>query len=378
VWEVSPGEIIIEMPSTPPVVRRELAGSAHVNGITSVMTNTNSSNSIDLDDASDWPSAGQFVLEPIEEIKTHILTGSEDYVSNQSINGRFDVVGLRFSYASKSGNTLNGITPDLPMQSGVYELDIASISRDANNIVTVTTVTPFSFNTEALNISGTGGTNLDGTHQVTEVLSSTQFRYESVGPVETQSTGLVRIERIGLKNEGSLVYLTSAQVNTGIFGPNLWDTKAPFILSSYTGKTVTDIKAGNIVLNLQINTPNNVPNERGFLIFDYGLETQEGPVRYMYKASESIVALDPSYVFQYDHQVGSSITAIRRKGAHVMSGLGKEYAFYVSDPSAARKVLQELMKQVKSVGTFIQFIVRYPTNYYSEYDLYSKTDDPLD
>ena len=378
VWEVSPGEIIIEMPSTPPVVRRALSGSAHVNGVLNILTNINSSNSIDIDNASDWPSAGQIVFEPVEEIQTHIKTGTEDYVSSQVINGRFNVNEMRYSYASKTGNTLNGITPYLPFKSGVYELNIASITRDIDSVVTVNLVDPFELNEECVYTYGTGGTNLDGTYKIIEVVSSTQFKYKSIGPVETQNTGTIRVERIGLKNSGSIVHLSSAQINTGLFGPYLWDTRAPFILSSYTGKTVTDIKAGNVVLNLQINTPNNIPNERGFLIFDYGLETQEGPVRYMYKASEGIVTLDPSYVFQFDHVVGSSITAIRRKGTHVMSGLGTEYAFYTSDPSAARKILQDLMKEVKSVGTFIKFIVRYPKNYYSEFDLYSKTEDTLD
>ena len=32
VWETSPGQIIVEMPASPPVVKRSLAGSAHING----------------------------------------------------------------------------------------------------------------------------------------------------------------------------------------------------------------------------------------------------------------------------------------------------------------------------------------------------------
>jgi len=378
VWEVAPGEIIIEMPATPPVVRRELSGSAHINGLSKIMTNINSETSIDLEDASEWPNAGQFVIEPTEEIQTHIKTSTEDYVSAQKIEGRFDIVEKRFSYTSKTGNTLNGISPNIPLVSGVYELEIASISKDSDSTVTVDLVNPFPVHKECIYIYDTGGVSLDGTFEVTEVISPTRFKYRNIGPVEAGTSGFVRIERIGLKNSGSIVHLTSARLNTGIFGPTLWNTRAPFILSSYTCQSLVDIKAGNIVLNLQVTSPNSIPNERGFLIFDYGLETQEGPVRYMYKASDSVIALDPSYVFQFDHSPGSGVTAIRRKGAHVMSGRGTEYAFYTSDPSAARRVLQELIKEVKSVGTFLKFIVRYPVNYYNEFDLYAATDDPLD
>jgi hypothetical protein len=378
VWEVSSGEIIIEMPATPPVVRRGLKGSAHINGLSKTMVKVNSETSIDIEDASEWPDSGQFAIEPTEEIQTHMVTPIEDYISTQTILGRFDIAGRRHSYMSKVGNTLNGINPPIPQVSGVYELDIACISRDIDGIVTVDLVNPFTINNEYICVYNTGRISLDGTFEIIEVISPTRFKYMNIGPVETVNTGKIRVERIGLKNSGSIVHLTSSRVNTGVFGPTLWDMRAPFILSSYTCKSETDIKAGNIVLNLQVTAPNSIPNERGFLIFDYGLETQEGPVRYMYKASDSVIAIDPSYVFQFDHGLGSTVTAIRRKGAHVMSGKGNEYAFYTSDPSAARKVLQELIKEVKSVGTFLKFIVRYPVNYYSEFDLYAATDDPLD
>jgi hypothetical protein len=62
-----------------------------------------------------------------------------------------------------------------------------------------------------------------------------------------------------------------------------------------------------------------------------------------------------------------------------MSGLGKEYGFYVSDPSAARVILQDLIEQVKSAGVFLRYMIRYPKLYYSEFDVYSQTpENPLD
>jgi hypothetical protein len=214
--------------------------------------------------------------------------------------------------------------------------------------------------------------SFNNTFTVAEVPSSTSIRVVNPGADASSSAGYMRVEFLGLRDSGSKVYLASAKINTGIYGPYLWDEASAFVLSSYTAKTVNEIKAGNIVLNLQIQIPNNVPTETGFLIFDYGLETQEGPVRYLYKASDSTIALDPSYVFKFNHEAGSSITAIRRKGAHVLSGIGSEYAFYVSDPSAARTVLQELIRSVKSVGVFLRFIVRYPTTFYGTFSVYGE------
>lgn len=377
VWEVSPGEIIVEMPATPPVVRRELKGSAHLNGMVARMVNRVSDISIEIDDASEWPSAGQFTLAPVQEVQTHIVTGLEDVIETTQIDGRFDAVNLHFTYSSKSGNTLSGITPSLPVDGLFTEIPITNISR-ASDLVSVTTASAHGLR-QGMSVAVYGTlTSMDGTWQVVEVLGPSTFTYWSQGIDETAVVGEVRTEKVGLANDGSTVYLTSALINTGIIGPYLWDPQAAFVLSGYTAQLINEVNAGTVVLNLQVTTPNAIPNEQGFLIFDYGLETQEGPVRYLYKASDSTIALDPAYVFQYTHAVGSTVTAIRRKGAQVMSGLGKEYAFYISDPSGARVVLQDLIRQVKSVGVFLRFIVRYPELFYSDFDTYSKTDTPLD
>ena len=74
--------------------------------------------------------------------------------------------------------------------------------------------------------------------------------------------------------------------------------------------------------------------------------------------------------------VGSSISMIRRQGGIEFGGLGAEYAGYVTDPAIAREVLQELMEEVKSVGIFINFIVRFPEQYYNTIDTYRSGVDP--
>jgi hypothetical protein len=275
------------------------------------------------------------------------------------------------------GYILSGITPNLPVAAGVQELLISSAQSDAKGVLTITTTTP-----HLIEAAGSvkvydvpaPGLSLNGVFELIEVVSANVFKCQSSsGATPLVNSGKVRIERVGLADAGSPIYLTSAIVNTGILGPYMYDTNAPFVVSAYVSSTTEEINAGNIVLNLGINTPNNIPNEQGYLIFDYGLNTQEGPVRYLYKASEGTLALDPAYVFKYNHDVGSTITAIRRKGAYVMGGLGKEYAFYISDPAKAREILQDLINQVKSVGLFLEYIIRYPTLYYSEFDVYSET-----
>jgi hypothetical protein len=379
VWEVSPGEIIVEMPASPPVVKRSLIGSAHINGITDSMVNRVSDTSIEITDASEWPVGGQFVLQELDEIQTHISTISEDEIVSKSLNTRFNKSKL-YTYTSKSGNILSGITPNLPEASGIFEANVVSATR-VGDTVTIVTTTAHDFvlgeNVKLDGVSPDPDNTLNQTFIIDTIVSPTSFTVKSSGVAGVGTGGVARVERIGISNSGSIVYLTTAQINSGIYGPYMWSSDAPYVISSLTSNIQTDIKAGNNVRTIQISPANNIPNAEGFVIFDFGTEREEGPVRYLYKPTANSMQLDPAYVFKSNHDIGSSITVIRRKGAHVMSGLGTEYPAYITDPAVAREILQDLMRQVKSVGIFIEFLVRYPQQVYSTLDVYRSNNSDL-
>lgn len=389
VWEVTSGEIIVEMPASPPVVRRSLIGSAHINGTVSTIVDRSSATELELDDAEDWPVAGgQFVIQPINEIQTHIVTSLEDTQTVHNFNSRFDR-SQKYSYTSRSGNVLSGITPDLPATAQLFEPTIVSANRDDSNVVTVTTSTAHEFQVgEGVTVSDTVPTvdadptiNLDvpvdGTFIIQSIPSPTTFTYISTGDEGESTGGTARLERIGMANEGSFAILSTAQTDTGILGPYMWSQNAAFVLSSLTSTIEDEIRAGNSVKTLNIAEPNNIPDTEGFVIFDFGTERQEGPVRYLFKPTDGTMQMDPAYVFQNNHDIGSGITVIRRRGAHVMSGIGTEYPAYLTDPSVAREILKELMLQVKSVGIFIEFLIRYPEQLYATLDVYGSGDPAL-
>ena len=372
VWEVSPGEIIVEMPATPPVVKRSLIGSAHLNGLVNIVTNRTSATSLQLDDASLWPPSGQFVLQALEEIQTHILTISENTTIVKDFETRFDIA-QRYSYTSKTGNILNGIVPNLPVVASLDEIGIVSAVRSGST-VTVTTSTTHDFivgdGVHIYNTSPDTDNTINGTFLVTSTPTPTTFTYTSAGVAGSNTGGTASTERMAMANSGSLAYLTSARINTGILGPYMWDPGAPFVISSLTSHIQSSINAGNNVRTVLIDPINNIPNVEGLAIFDFGTSRQEGPVKYLYKPTAASLQLDPAYIFQENHDIGSSITLIRTRGAHVMSGLGTEYPAYITDPAVARNTLEALMRQVKSVGIFIEFLIRYPHQLYSSLDVY--------
>lgn len=387
-WEVKPGEIIIEIPASPPIVKRQLKGSSHINGTVGEIVSRISGTELELSDATDWPdNGGFFVLQPKNEIKSHIETLTIDTIESKTFNSQFDIA-QKYQYISKTGNVLSGITPDLPMTAAVFETPIVSASRDSNNIVTAITSAPHGLEVgEPICVMDTIpavdldpdihlSDLIDGAFYVTEIVNPTSFKYRSFGDKGQATGGKVKVERILMSNQQSIAYLTTGQLNTGIIGPYVWDLAAPFVMSSLSGTLTEPIKAGNAQRNVIIDPVNTISNEEGYLVFDFGLETQEGPVRYLYKASDSTLVIDPAYIFKFNHEVGGAVSMIRRRGAHVMSSLGTEYPPYITDPAAARPILQELIKQVKSVGIFLNFIVRYPQQYYATLDVYDVGVDP--
>ncbi len=512
-WETSPGEITVEMPTSPPVVKRSLKGSTHLNGQFSQMTNRDSDTSLTVADAYQFPESGTFWFERSDAIVQRILTPTENQVVTRTMNGRLQYKVDRYEYASRVslnttgtfsagvnqivcasvaglaqghqvihpafppytritsiaglvvntsfpasvdgtsepvkflGNQLTGITPALPIAAGLNEFTLASLTR-AGIVVTGTTSVPHGYLVgDTVVVSGSSGIqvaattgditmgsniitnvasmsgvapgvvvagpgipvgtlvlsntattitmadvatlttigaaitiseNLNLGGVITAVPSPTTFQYIKLGTSGSATTpGVSRIERIGLANSGSKVIVTDAIPNTvsRITGTHVWDLAATFVLSDKTATTTDSIQAGKIVRLLSTST-NDMSADGGFIIFDYGRDTQEGPVRYLYKPTDQTIALDPSYTFKFSHPTGSPIVAISRKGPHQMSGRATEYPPYITDPSEARFILQDLIRSVKSAGIFVNFLVRYPEQLYATLDVYSSGIDP--
>jgi hypothetical protein len=384
VWEVRPGEVIIEIPPSPPVVKRNRKGAAHINGIESLVTSFNrlSSNMV-IEKPDRFPiDGGNFYFIPENEIQTYFPNDGDTTYFHYSSRLSSDMPV--YSYVSRVGNLLQGITPSLPLESSDNRFNLTSANRDSSNTITVTTTIPHNYKVGQSAVIedavlGAGiGADVNGAWKITSIISATQFTAYSFGGssgTRLSTAGTVRVEKPATSTDAGLVILRSAQMDPTRLGPYVWDQNSDFVLSSLTASLISNIKAGSTQKNIQL-TPNDIPNEQGQLIFDFGTERQEGPVRYLFKPSSSALALDPSYVFKNNHDIGSSVTMIRRRGGVDFDGFGSERAPYITDPSAARETLKELVEQVKSVGIFVNFLVRYPIQYYATIDVYRSGIDP--
>ncbi len=513
-WETSPGEIVVEMPTSPPVVKRSLKGSWHVNGVFSNMNNRVSDTALTVADATGFPESGSFLFEEVEEIVSRWLTPTEDTVSSFKSNTRLQYANQKYEYTSRVscdttgdivegsdqitnlasvvgisigddvamegvpgwakvtsiagslvnlsraatesavgrpvkflGNQLNGISPALPGAAGLNEFALTSLSR-TSSVVTAVTAAPHGYqvgefviiggssgiaittttgdissgsplltnlatvsgvapgmiiqmtgvpantyvtdlvgNTATLSNNATstvvGGSatfleDMNGSQQILTA-SGTNFTFLKLGSDGTPVTaGTARVERSGISNSGSKVIVMDAvrDTITRMTGTYVWDLAAAFVLSSNKAFISDEIKAGKIVRLMNTTADSDIASTGGFLIFDYGLNTQEGPVRYLYKPTANTIAIDPSYVFQKNHTAGSAVVAVRTKGPHTLDTRAGEYAPYITNPSEARFILEDLIKSVKSAGIFVNFLVRYPEQLYATLDVYQSGIDP--
>jgi hypothetical protein len=202
--------------------------------------------------------------------------------------------------------------------------------------------------------------------------SSTQFTINQIG-----SNGVASIPGVASKEQrllapNSFKIISTTSISSDISkikGPYIWDLNAPFTLGADTTTTSEKIVAGKMYKLLTVNT-NNMPDGPGYIVIDYGKNNQEGPIRYLYKAAENILAIDTSYTFQQYHDLGASVVTVSKLGPHAPVGKGDEYPPYVTNPPDARKLLQDLIVSVASAGIFIDFIIRYPNQLYGTIDVY--------
>jgi hypothetical protein len=225
--------------------------------------------------------------------------------------------------------------------------------------------------TASATVALTFNENTNGAFEVTSA-SGTQFTANQLGTDGTASVaGVASKEQLKLApNNFKITILTSTPAAiTNIKGPYIWDLNAPFTLAADTTFISDPIIAGKTYKLLQVET-NNMPEGPGYVVIDYGLNNQEGPIKYLYKAAENILAMDPSYTFQQHHADGAQLVGVSKLGPHYPTGFGNEYPPYATNPPDARHLLQNLILSVASAGIFVDFIIRYPNQLYGTLNVY--------
>jgi hypothetical protein len=143
-------------------------------------------------------------------------------------------------------------------------------------------------------------------------------------------------------------------------GPYMYDTTQPFSVAAVATTLTADVNAttGNVVL---VSDSSGFPNGSGYLVFDYGGQTQE-LANYIAVPSGTSILLSPVNNLQYDHPAGQQVRLVVSKAPVTVALDGSDYDFVITDVVGGRTYAQELIQEVCAAGITINFIILYPND----------------
>lgn len=183
---------------------------------------------------------------------------------------------------------------------------------------------------------------------------------------------IVYIQNDSLLNTLTIIYTGSANINasgpegsnvsleSNQQGPYVYDLQQPFSVAAVNSTLTEDVNSstGRIVL---IKDSDGFPNQTGYVVFDYGGQTQE-LAQYIAAPSATSILLSPVDTLQFDHPTGQSVTLIQSKSPVVLPQNGTGYEFFLTDVVGGRIYAEQLIKQVTAAGISLVFTILYPSD----------------
>lgn len=162
--------------------------------------------------------------------------------------------------------------------------------------------------------------------------------------------------------QGSFIFSPNGQTNV-------------FTITKQSCKLQQMIQKGNIYTSVAVDDNTPFSAATGELIFGFGTDQQEGPVKYRGIPNQNTILIDPGYVFKFDHSTGSNINVISDKQPYTPNKSGKDLAVYLTSPSGAREVVQAILSSLAAAGIIVKFKVLAPTYKYIIDNPYISDDD---
>lgn len=307
-------------------------------------------------------------------------------VDNTSFNGTFTIIT-----AGGSTFTYNQLGVDVASGSGTASVsyDIAVSPTGAvrsGGTTTVTTTTNHNLTvSQTVQVLGVADSSFNGNFTITAVGANTfeyiqdesndvtffnpkrfviqsQVRYASVyeaNPYEIvvflpATTKIVKRELIGSW------HLHNSALDRDFLGSYTFDPTTGFPVTKTATRLTEDIFAGQLkTVGFGMDT-SQFPDEEGFLVFEWGTDKQEGPVRYLGRPSSASLLLDPSYKFKKTHLAGADIRVIADRKAYKPKTDGTDYQAYVTGTIKGRIEAEALIDKLKAAGIFLNVVIVYP------------------
>jgi hypothetical protein len=162
--------------------------------------------------------------------------------------------------------------------------------------------------------------------------------------------------------QGSFLYDTSGSQQT-------------FTVSRQKALTEEVLQKGNVYTKVTVDDTVNITAQSGFMVFGWGLDSEEQPVRFRGIPNSKTVLLDPSYVFKKDQPIGTPVNVIVDQKPYKPRRDGTDLAIYLTSPSDAREVVQKILASLAAAGVIVNFVVLAPDYIYHIDNPYLSDDD---
>lgn len=164
--------------------------------------------------------------------------------------------------------------------------------------------------------------------------------------------------------------------NDGIWqGSFFFQVSGPaYTVTSNYCETQEILEKGNVYTKVTVDDASDIPNEPGYLVFNFGKSGEEQPVPYIGRPNDNTILLDPSHVFQKTHLANAPVNYISQKLAHTPRVDGRDLAIYFTSPVDARRIVQAILRKLKAAGVVIKFIILLPEYRYLVENPYAEED----
>lgn len=135
------------------------------------------------------------------------------------------------------------------------------------------------------------------------------------------------------------------------------------------------LMAGNVYTKVTVDDASGFETTSGYLIFGWGTDKEEQPVGFRGVPNSKTILLDPSYTFQNTHGAGTSVNVLSSLSAYKPRKDGTDLAIYLTSPSDAREVVQNILKTLAAAGVIVNFVILAPDYVYLQDNPYLTSDD---
>lgn len=320
-------------------------------------------------------NAATFDVSVGDEFSVRVNNGAQQNV--KALTG--DIAANGFATAAEIQNILSRIKG--------ATVSIVADSTTGEERINIRTNTPGSVGVvEILECTMVGSTKLDfrvGSHDILDLPQRVSVYNLTPNELLIEIPAIVPALRRTLKGshhfheDGSLKppQPTENGIWAGSFFFNPSGSEGTFTISSQKSELQQILNKGDVYTSMTVDDASTFLQPSGVFMLNFGMNNQEGPIRYRGIPNSNTILIDPSYVFESNHSAGESVNVVSRQIPYVPRRDGTDLAIYFTSPAGAREVVQEILDSLKAAGIIIRFLVLAPEYRYIIDNPYLSDDD---